>query len=254
MYKMSGIDNFGNTCYVNSVVQLLRYTKPVVKPLVSVVPTKNGEPDEVLKSFLDLLYQGADAKKFVNSLDSLGFTQIMQHDAHEFFMTMIDKLYESVEPKNPFEGTFVSTLTCKNGHTSTSKEPFICLSINGGIEEGVKKLAAKEVVECKCDHCNEKTMTRKLRIQPGDAICFHMKRFDHTFRKLLYSVPVLKKWKGYKLVGMCNHFGSMHGGHYTSTVKTDEGWMVTNDERVHKLDTLPSESSLPYLMVYVRNK
>ena len=251
---MSGIDNFGNTCYVNSIVQLLRYTKPVVQPLVSAIPVKNGETDEVLRSFLDLLYQGANARTFVRSLDGLGFTKIMQHDAHEFFMTMVDKLYESVEHKNPFEGTFISTLTCKNGHVSTSKEPFICLSINGGVEEGVKKLVEKETVDCAYDHCSEKTMCKSLRILPGDAICFHMKRFDHTFRKLRYSVPVLKKWKGYVLTGMCNHFGSMQGGHYTSTVKTDHGWMVTNDEQVRKIDALPTESNLPYLMVYVRKK
>lgn len=253
--KMSGIHNLGNTCYVNSVVQLLRYTRPVVRPLVNETPKRSsGETDEIMNSFLDLLYQGGDPKNFVLSLDELGFDPVLQHDAHEFFITMIDKLYEAVDFKNPFEGTYVSTLTCKNGHASISKEKFICLSVNGGVDKGVRAIAQPENVECKCDQCEETTMLKTVTVETGDAVCFHIKRFDHTFRKLEYEIPIRKRWDDYTLVGICNHTGGMHGGHYTATVKTDEGWIVTNDEAVHKIDNLPKNSNLPYLMVYVRNK
>lgn len=251
---MSGITNFGNTCYVNSVVQILRYTRPVVKPLVYSVPTKDGEEDEALKSFLDLLYQGSDPKKFLLTLNSFGFNPIMQHDAHEFFITMVDKLYEAVKFKNPFEGKYITTLTCKNGHTSSRKENFVCLSINGGIEDGIMNLIEPEEVECKCEKCDEQSMTKKVDIETNDAICFHFKRFNYDMRKLNYSVPILQKWNNYELVGVCNHLGSMYGGHYTATVKTDNGWIVANDECIHKIDSLPRKSKLPYLMVYVRCK
>lgn len=246
---MSGIRNFGNTCYMNSVVQLLRYTKPVVKPLVLAQPS-NADA----KLFLDLLYQGADPKDFVKQLRTLGFDPVLQHDAHEFFITMVDKLYESVPHDNPFEGKYVSTLTCANGHRSVTKESFICMSLNGNIREGIDKLSQPETVRCKCDHCAESTMEKVVTFDLGEAVCFHFIRFDHTFRKLNYSVPILKQWNGYDLVGMCNHFGGVHGGHYTSTMKTDDGWVVANDEKVHKIDNVPAKSNMPYLMVYVRSK
>lgn len=246
---MSGLNNFGNTCFMNSVVQVLRYVKPVVKKLVQVTPKKNGEKDEALSSFLDLLYQGSSPKKFLPYLKDFGFDPIYQHDAHEFMMTMLDKLYESLDEDNPFEGEFESVLICKNGHKSVSKEKFICISINGDLVEGILQLQDPEVVECKCEHCEETHMTKQVYIHPGKLVCFHLKRFN-IYEKLDYKVSILKEWNGYQLIGMCNHYGSLHGGHYTSTVKTSNGWMYMNDDIVKKIDGLPKISRLPYIMVY----
>lgn len=243
---MSGLQNYGNTCYMNAVVQVLRYTKPLVEQLLDVKPN-----NEHMQLFLNMLYQGAEAKEFIHSLDELGFDPIMQHDAHEFMITMLDKLYESVEEKNPFEGTMHTILKCVNGHESKSTQPFVCLSVNGGVEEGVVQLQEPEEVECKCEQCECTSMTKYTTIEPGNVVCVHFKRFNAE-RKLRYEVPITTKWNGYKLVGSCNHMGSLHGGHYTATVLTDDGWRAINDEYVKVLDGLPKSSKVPYIMVYVR--
>lgn len=244
--KMSGLDNLGNTCYMNSVVQMLRYVKPVVTRLVKVVPE-----DEGVRHFVDLLYQGSTPQKFAHCLKDFGFDPIYQHDAHEFLLTMLDKLYDSVQIQNPFEGKCKTTLTCKNGHKSTRTDPFVCLSINGGIEDGIPSLMEPEEVECKCEKCDETTMTKTLDLDPNEVVCVHYKRFN-VDKKLRYKVPILKSWNGYRLVGICNHVGGLHGGHYTATVRTDSGWMHMNDEYVKKIDGLPKDSKIPYIMVYVR--
>lgn len=231
---------------MNSVVQILRYIKPVVQKLVKVVPK-----DEGLRHFVDLLYQGSTPQNFAACLKDFGFDPIYQHDAHEFLLTMLDKLYESIELENPFEGKMTTILTCANGHTSSRTDPFICLSINGGIEDGIPSMMEPETVECKCEKCDEKTMTKTLNIEPNSVVCVHYKRFGLD-RKLRYKVPILEHWNGYRLVGSCNHTGGMNGGHYTATVRTDNGWMHMNDEYVKKIDGLPSESKVPYIMVYVR--
>lgn len=243
---MSGLDNLGNTCYMNSVVQVLRYIKPVVQNLVKVVPKEEG-----LRHFVDLLYQGSTPQNFAACLKDFGFDPIYQHDAHEFLLTMLDKLYESIELENPFEGKMTTTLTCANGHVSSRTDPFVCLSINGGIEDGIPSMMEPEIVECKCEKCDEKIMTKTLNIEPNNVVCVHYKRFNID-RKLRYKVPIMEHWNGYRLVGSCNHTGGLHGGHYTATVRTDNGWMHMNDEYVKKIDGLPSESKVPYIMVYVR--
>lgn len=243
---MSGLYNLGNTCYMNSVVQVLRYVKPVVTKLVKVMPEQQG-----LKHFVDLLYQGSSPNDFATSLKEFGFDPIYQHDAHEFLLTMLDKLYESVKLTNPFVGTSRTTLECKNGHVSTRSDPFVSLSINGGMEEGIPNMMEPEVVECKCESCGETKMSKTIDIDPSDVVCIHYKRFNLR-KKLRYSVPILEKWNGYDLVGICNHYGGLHGGHYTATVKTDSGWMIMNDDCVTKIDGLPKCSKVPYIMVYVR--
>lgn len=243
---MSGLDNLGNTCYMNSIVQVLRYVRPMVEKLVKVMPEHEG-----LKHFVDLLYQGSTPNDFAGYLKDFGFDPIYQHDAHEFLLTMLDKLYEGVKLKNPFVGTSKTVLKCKHGHTSTRSDPFVTLSINGGIEEGIPDMMEPEIVECKCETCGETSMTKTLDIDPSNVVCIHYKRFSLK-KKLRYKVPVLQKWNGYELVGICNHYGGLHGGHYTATVKTDEGWLTINDDQVTKIDGLPKFSKVPYIMVYVR--
>lgn len=244
--EMSGLNNYGSTCYVNSIVQLLRYTKPVVSGLLDETPSSNN-----MEKFLDLLYQGSEPKQFVETLQDLGFQRHMQHDAHEFMITVLDKLYESVPAENPFEGTFETVLTCANGHTRKATQPFTSLSINGGVKEGIQAMQEPEEVECKCEECDLQRMTKVMHIKPGKALCVHIKRFD-SMSKLRYKIPIELTWENYKLIGSCNHTGSMHGGHYTATALTDDGWYFFNDDLVSKVSNIPAESSRPYIMVYIQ--
>lgn len=246
-----GLQNFGSTCYLNAIVQILRYTKLVVERLLDV-----ESENPAVQSFVDLLYQGSNPRKFARHLGELGFNPIYQHDAHEFLLTMLDKIYEDPackEIKNPFEGYFESTLTCKNGHQSVSKEPFCCLSINGDLDEGIAALEEPETVTCSCDHCDEKQMTKTVTIHPGEVICVQFKRFDIS-GKLTYKVAIPEEWYGYKLVGLVNHMGSCMGGHYTAAVNVSGQWTHFNDESVNNIDGLPKRSRVPYLLFYTANK
>jgi ubiquitin C-terminal hydrolase len=40
----------------------------------------------------------------------------------------------------------------------------------------------------------------------------------------------------YDLIGICNHSGSVGGGHYTSFVKDNNEWYLCNDTQIIKIN------------------
>lgn len=244
---MSGLQNYGSTCYINSVVQILRYCKPVVKALVNV------RASELVNLFVDTLYQDSDIKPFLEHIVSLGFDVNSQEDAHEFLLKILDRIYEETSLKNPFEGTLITQCKCPNGHVSTTKQPFVSIPIHGSIQDGIDKMMEAEEVECTCEVCGTTRATKTVDFEPGEVLCFHVQRFQLD-KKLRFEVSIEETWMNYRLVGICNHVGNLYGGHYSSIVKTSTDWITADDDRIKKVKELPTKSRMPYLFVYVQNK
>ena len=59
--------------------------------------------------------------------------------------------------------------------------------------------------------------------------------------------------KLYDLVGRVNHFGSLHGGHYTACVKGSDKWYTFNDAHVEECEE-GGRGDEPYLLFYRRRK
>lgn len=62
----------------------------------------------------------------------------------------------------------------------------------------------------------------------------------------------------YDLFGICNHSGSLNGGHYTSTIRVADGrWFNFNDEHVQEVNNMPEtyiEGKSPYCLFYRRRR
>ena len=56
----------------------------------------------------------------------------------------------------------------------------------------------------------------------------------------------------YDLYGVTNHFGSLHGGHYTAFGKNDGSWYHFNDSSVSKALESEVVSSAAYILFYRR--
>jgi ubiquitin C-terminal hydrolase len=110
-----------------------------------------------------------------------------------------------------------------------------------------------------------------------EVMIINLKRFSQTNVYGKYkknTVPVIIPLKGvsfskyitgynsdkyvYDLFGLCNHSGSMTGGHYTSTVKIADGrWFNFNDAIVKEVKNMPEkyiEGSSPYCLFYRRRE
>jgi len=255
---MSGLHNYGLNCYMNAVIQALRYTRPVLTALLA-RPSRG----EFVTEFENLLFQpgasGSDNRALLFLLDNLSVLSMdacLEHDAHEFLLKVMDKLFED-PAQNPMCGKLVTTLACVCGHESRNTQPCVVLSIDGsgGVLAGVEQYGKSETVTVCCEKCGRTEMESTTEYAPNKVLVLHLQRFDaSTYGKRNYEITLLERvelcGQTWALVAMVNHYGSTASGHYTTTARTGQGWCMFNDEVVECVDNLPT-SSLPYILFYV---
>jgi len=274
-----GLPNFGNTCYINSVLQCLRYSKPLVFMLRDhrVNAKDNNKKEQLMESFVELLYADADPRDlhiFIQSLSvcSSQFRLLRQCDAHELYLYVIDTFFETFPvakfPKinNPFKGNLESTVTCNLcGNHSVSCHPFISLSLE--MDATVDKQSVSSMLDnyqsyeelkdpIDCEKCKRRQPSKKILTikECPTLIVLHLKRFNgvnkiNTALNIEKNIAINKK--PYKLTCLCNHSGTVYAGHYTSTcLRKDDMWVVCNDNSINNIQDLPASTRVPYILFY----
>ena len=262
-----GIPNLGNTCYIASVLQCLRYSKAFVFQLREHNTIKDTP---LMKYFIELLYSGASKhvlNAFVQTLavTNSEFRLLRQCDSHELYQYLIDSFYtDHKQYKNPFQGTLQSTVECTIcNNKSVTKAPFISLSLEipkqqPTVRDMLESFCSEETIDdpIECESCGKKQPSTKelLIVESADIIVVHLKRFtglrkNTTPVKLNATLNVNNK--EYKLCAMVNHSGGIGGGHYTAACRRKNGtWIMANDNFITELNGLPKSSVHPYILFY----
>jgi len=210
-----GLDNYGNTCYCNSVLQALFYCLPLRRSLIDYAKGKDDKEEPTLLTCTAALFAALSSnrtgslgpKTFIYRLraENEMFRGGAQQDAHEFLIYLLNTVAEihekEMKKKNPnfkktfvreiFEGTLTNETKCLYCENITSKdESFLDLSIdieqNSSLTACLKKFSTTETLEKQnkffCEYCcclQEAQKRMKIKALP-QALIIHLKRFKYV--------------------------------------------------------------------------
>ena len=311
---LSGLANLGNTCFINSCMQILSHTYELDNILNST--TYKAKLNNVFDSIILLEWDElrkmlwssnciVSPSKFISCIHKLAkhkkatlFTDYSQNDVAEFLIFIIDcfhlaltrhvtmsikgtpdsetdelaiQCFQTIsqmysndysEIWNMFYGIHVSVLINTSTQDVISKKPEPYFTIDLPIPQNKKILSLLdcmnlyiegEIIEDVFVETTQSKETVQKKIQFWSfpqILVIVFKRFNSRNQKnqILIDFPVenldLSKYSvgysqttfKYDLYGICNHSGSVFGGHYTSFIKNANGnWYHFNDTNVNRV-------------------
>ncbi|KAI3812718.1 hypothetical protein L1987_17430 [Smallanthus sonchifolius] len=207
----AGLENLGNTCFFNAVMQCFTHSVLLVQGLYSYThPTPCDCSNErfclicALREHIELSLssngKSVSPWKFVDNLSyfSSSFLRYQQEDAHEFLQCFLDRLESCLTNlktkddalpsqsynlvKQVFGGRVISKLRCCHcNHISDTYEPSVDLSLEiedaNSLSTALESFTKVEHIEDEemkftCDHCKQKVSVEKqLMLDQIPPIC-----------------------------------------------------------------------------------
>ncbi|KAJ0261490.1 Ubiquitin carboxyl-terminal hydrolase 23 [Hirschfeldia incana] len=213
----AGLENLGNTCFLNSVLQCLTYTEPLAAYLQDVGHEKRCRVAgfcalcAMQKHVRDALQASGkilSPKYLVSNLRcvSRNFRNCRQEDAHEYMINLLECMHKNCLPSGVpsessdayrtslvhkiFGGSLRSRVTCaKCSHCSDKFDPFLDLSLDitkaDSLQRALARFTADELLDdgakvYQCERCKQKVKaTKQLTVSKAPyVLTVHLKRFE----------------------------------------------------------------------------
>ena len=286
--KQIGLQNQGNTCYMNSGLQALLASSLLNRTIITYFktnPTNINNVSIMLKEYCRLIVDVSTStvpsyrpQKFKNALDieNKSFRGSAQHDANEFLVYLLNEFVD--EKKDPGIAQAIRQL-CFGKY----KQYIFCTECRTVVEnyfnflDIVLPIPDKNIVDISdcfeymagyetlddvnkwnCPKCNKKTVARKKIeiINVPDLTILTFNRFRGSGKnnkpiKIYHKIDL--EGVHLKLIATVNHYGSLGGGHYTANILKNNTWFLANDSSLHGVnDTSMLYDPSVYMAIYER--
>lgn len=261
---MKGFQNIGNTCYLNSGLQMLVQNKDLCQLIIN--NTCESEILNHIKNFI-LEYHQSDngvlipttIKNIVGQRQDI-FAGFGQQDSSEFIVCLLDIIQNELEKtKNTINTIYgikfnirikCKLRSCLNIVDIKETNNFLILDLNPEIRslesayrnfKSCDKLNGENSYYCK--NCKEKRYASKRTIieeWPNNLFVW-LKRFQQNGHQLTKNpqpldIPLI--WNhGMELQSAVIHYGSLNGGHYVCVGKKYDKWFLYDDSNVSLIKT-----------------
>ena len=284
----NGLNNLGNTCFFNSVLQLL-YQCTVLNKLVII----NNIDGSLIKYYRDFLISyssksnPSDILNYVSNI--LGRIGYSQEDAEQYLNYIIDSIIDELNTyiklnslenlklidKNITLKTLIDYLftihitkniICPNcNYISESNDNInkLYLSVNYDNLNDMLNEYLNEVLDdnnkYKCEKCKKyiNAIIKRKIIKLPKYLIITLKRYSNKNNKINKNINISKNFKFnnkyYELRGIIYHSGSTNGGHYVYFGKKNNDWFLYNDSSVKKIDEEQIDNiiKIGYIYLYV---
>lgn len=270
---MKGLNNIGNTCYLNAGLQMLLQNKELHQLVL-----KHSKHSDKLKTLADFYQEyhnssngslnPSNIKMIVEERQNM-FQGFNQHDSSEFVIYLLDIINDEIKESSHLNSIYGLHMNirikcklrdCLNIVNKKEISNILFLDIEQEyteLDDAYRSYRSRDKLDSDnmyyCEKCKDKRIASKrtnIEEWPNNLIII-LKRFKQTgFRvqKMNQPLDIPLEWRHDNILqGAIIHYGSMNGGHYVYVGKYNDKWYLFDDSNVSEI---PSQEKLKVLLTH----